>query len=462
MNDTGATGGHAGRRGERGSVQWWLWGVGAGVLLWASPVLAQVTGGPVGLVTRVTGVVTLAVGADALPAADFVQVVSGELYVVQEGGLIELVYFGDGRRERWAGPARMVVRPTGGTALSGTPQVSFLPASAVAALKKVPPRGIATAEARAGGNRVRGLEPGAPPAAQPAGSPPPPAAPFDERAAREALARHGADPGSPVRPGTQKPQPTAGQAGQAPAGVSLAALSARMEGPAAPALVAAATSAGFAMQPPAALAADADVVFRAAEGGALSARLKGGGELVAARQEAWPELVLGAARMCRLQRLSQPDPSRTISVSLAVFPLEGGGPGSVQEPVSVPVGQQMVIEMVNDSALPVQIRIVEVGPSGSVSQVFPPADKVEGLQPYGRRRLPGEFAAAPPLGAYGYALVATRQPPPVPPAAASAPAAPPAADPLAAVLQSKNPAAALTLDTGLAWGVGWSRLVIRP
>lgn len=91
------------------------------------------------------------VGEDKLPALDFVQVAAGEQFAMQDGASMELVYFADGRRERWAGPARMVVRMAGGTAIVGQASVSWLPAAAVAALRRVAPRAIASAEARAGG-----------------------------------------------------------------------------------------------------------------------------------------------------------------------------------------------------------------------------------------------------------------------------------------------------------------------
>ncbi|MSQ84747.1 MAG: CHASE2 domain-containing protein [Myxococcales bacterium] len=119
----------------------------------ARPCFADPPQLPVALVTKVIGPVHLVAGAQDLPAVDFVQVVANESFTVLAGGTIDLVYFGDGRRERWTGPARFVVRAAGATALAGSAAVSWLPAAAVAALRQVPPRGIASAAVRAGAAR---------------------------------------------------------------------------------------------------------------------------------------------------------------------------------------------------------------------------------------------------------------------------------------------------------------------
>ena len=420
----------------------------------ARPGMADPPQLPVALVTKVAGPVHLVAGAQDLPAVDFVQVVANESFTVLAGGTIDLVYFGDGRRERWTGPARFVVRAAGATALAGSAAVSWLPAAAVAALRQVPPRGTASAAARAGAARLR-----APDLSQPPAPPAAPLPPFDEGAARAALQRHGRDDLARDRPPTPQPAVAAVDLAQA---TTLSALTARIEGPAVAGLEAVVRAAGFALAATNVPPAQVDVLLKTLPNGQVAAQAVGGTQWQAVAGEARTKMLLGVARSVQLERLLRADAGQLVAVALAVVPVGSAGVDGAGGPLRVTSGQQIAFEVANDSPVPLNYTLLEQGPTGAISAFWPPAGKTAALQPFERSRVGLVFAAMPPLGGYRYFLVATATSARPSGQALAVGVHPDVAAWVTALVTGPTPAAAAQVQRGQRWGVALATLVIEP
>ena len=301
------------------------------------------------LVTRVSGEAQVHVpgGAGPMGAVDFVQAVAGERYTLAAGATVQLVYFMNGRRERWTGPAGFAIGGSGSTTLSGAAaKISFLPAGAVAALRKVGLRKKVSRRTAVGGVRVRGLKK----TGQAAGGNPVYDSTFDATAAKKALIGALAigpskgDLKEPLLPGSSKTRKT-GQKRM------LAAL----PGPTA----------------------------HSAARGAPAAQKQ-------ARHDRFVALGSGGAGAA--------------AVSLRIVRLSAKG-GSA---VVARVGEQLAFEVGNLTAEPLHYCVMELGPGAADGMVLPAPGVAAILAPFERRRLPGAFAAAPPLGNYVYRIVATQ------------------------------------------------------
>lgn len=332
-----------------------LLGALAGPAWAATPGVQRPEGvGSAALITRVVGSATVWVkgGASPMPAVDFVQAADGERYELADGAAVELIYFRSGRREHWSGPAAFTVSDAGGTALNGAaPRVSILPASAVSALRQVGLRKQVSRRAAVGGVRVRGLRSPTTskrPAADKASK-----EGFDRAAAQQALdkalhAPEGKNPRGSARTRTD------GQGRDKSAGLDLPAL-------------------------------------------------------------ASPGLTSKQARHERFVALCRPDTPAGVQLTLvrapppdASLPTDdrGASPPSTSATVAR-IGEQLAFEVANLTPTPLHYVILELGPDAADGVVLPAAGATATLAPFERRRLPGTFAAAPPLGRYRYGLVAT-------------------------------------------------------
>lgn len=75
----------------------------------------------VGLVTKVTGQVTLQAGGATAPARFMGKVPDGAVLTVAAGGAVQVVFFAPARSETWSGPARFACGANGGRSLAGNP-----------------------------------------------------------------------------------------------------------------------------------------------------------------------------------------------------------------------------------------------------------------------------------------------------------------------------------------------------
>ncbi len=319
----------------------------------------------VALVTSVRGSATVRMPGAAGPvtAVDFVQATRGEQYSLVEGAAVELVYFANGRRERWTGPGQFAVGDTDSVALRGAAaKVSFVPPNARKALQQVGLRKQVSRRSAVGGVRVRGLKDvGAGGGAEGDES-------FDVAAARQAVGR--ALPATADLP----------QAQPARASAQLLTLPAANLGP----------------------RARGDRVLDEAQPSPTA------GHPAASREQ---------ARHDRFETLTSADDPDGVSVSLAIVrvptgatsPADGAvaaaSPGAAA--VSVHVGDHLGFELTNLTAVPVFYAILELGPGNADGIVAPAPGIAATLAPFERRRLPNTFAAAAPLGLYHYRLVVT-------------------------------------------------------
>jgi len=97
------------------------------------------------------------------------QLAEGATIDVPAAAFAEVVYYRTGRRERWQGPAKWVVRGEGGVSLKGSPEVTWLPESAMLALRRAV-SGPQTISGRPGAYRVRAI-PGSAQAMEPVSMP---------------------------------------------------------------------------------------------------------------------------------------------------------------------------------------------------------------------------------------------------------------------------------------------------
>ncbi len=407
-------------------------------LLLAASAEAADKGGVIGLVTRTSGAVSVtAPGGRPEPALDLVQLGGGERYEVKVGGSLQIVYFADGRRERWSGPAKLLVRAGGATALDGSPQVSFLPAAAVKALKRTPPRKRASSSARAGGHRVRGMTSRKKPGVEAAKG-----AAFDEASARKAVEDHAAD-----RQARELPEGAKAAPAKTRSGLQLPQVSASFRGgEASSALKRAAETVGFMV-----LRDKGDVIVQLGPGGRpvsvgsgdLQVDLPAGADTTSALR--------GVARLVQLDRIGEARAAGRVPVAVHIVSL---GLSVMEEARSVAhtmPGDQVALEFTNQSAIRMGATLYERNPEGGFSAVWPPAGKPLLLGPFERRRLGEVFEVSPPNGTYHYVLVTT-------PDAASAGMKAPAAG----LMTTPTPAAAQDLPSVPGWGAAFATMVLEP
>lgn len=359
----------------------------AWALFFAAPAMAA---SGVGLVTRATGVVSVAMGGAGSTSAarDFVTAGVGDRYELSGGAVLEIVFFANGRRERWLGPVTLTVGAAGGAA-RGTvkPKVTVLPSAALNALRKIPLREAASS-ARAGGFRVRG---GGPAAAGPAGKAV--GAPFNGAAAR----KH-ADAVIGIAADSQATKPLA---------LPTLRVLVSAKGAAAKQVGDAALKIGFKLVPDrktgdrVTVAPQVKVTQPAA--GRYEVAVAGGPTwtLPAAKADLEGALLAAArvARLIELAALAKADKRKGCSIALAA---------RADKPVarvSAHIGDNLRIQVANGAPGYRSFAVVEVGPTPGIAVVHPGDASPATLAPGERRYLTLAFVAGPPAGDYRYFLI---------------------------------------------------------
>ena len=343
--------------------------------------------GDVGLVTRVSGDATVVFQGlkEASPARDFVTLQVGDRYALPAGASVDLVVFASARRERWRGPASFAVTSAGVSADGpGSPTVTALPASAVKALRRMPPR-KASRTARAGASRLRNTAEIA--------------QPFDDTAARRQ-----ADALLAVVDASTTQETLSLPALQ---------LTSRLEGGLHTAVAQLAGSMGYEVRSPRSKGAKASlapgVSVALGPDGALKVSVDGGPtwQLSPRDLEGRHAALLAAARAARLLGLvGLAEGGQAPKTSLSVVAAEGG---SAHKEV-VRVGELLTFEIASESDAHLFYAFAEIGTTPSVGVVYPASASPVALRPRERHRLPIRFMASPPLGHYQYVMVTTTLP----------------------------------------------------
>ena len=112
------------------------------------------------LVTQVAGSVNYQIGVEGAKVAAaraFMKARTGDVFTLENGASVRLVYTGSGRSENWAGPTTFVIGETESTVTGKrAPQVSQLPSTATNALRRVPSLLKRSGVTRMGAGRMRG------------------------------------------------------------------------------------------------------------------------------------------------------------------------------------------------------------------------------------------------------------------------------------------------------------------
>ena len=129
---------------------------------------AQTLPPDVGLVTRLSGDVTCWNESDqrrAERAQAFMRIRRGDHFKVMTGAMVQLVYFQNGRKETWKGPAAFEVadlesRLNDEQGQSVRPEVTFMPAGASQGLRRIPALLRRAGLSRSGATQARGIDRG--------------------------------------------------------------------------------------------------------------------------------------------------------------------------------------------------------------------------------------------------------------------------------------------------------------
>ena len=93
-------------------------------------------------------------------ARAYMKLRSGDLLTVPDKGTFEVVYFANGRKEAWKGPASIRIGTAesapDGAKKAGKPEISNVPAGAVEGVKRIPPLLRKAGVGRSGATQVRG------------------------------------------------------------------------------------------------------------------------------------------------------------------------------------------------------------------------------------------------------------------------------------------------------------------
>ncbi len=128
------------------------------------PTRAQTLPPDVGLVTQLSGDATYW-NEDYQKAPEkvqaFMKIRRGDYLGVASGAVVQLVYFQNGRRETWKGPATLIVgeiqsRVEGEKGIQVQPEVSILPTEASQGMRRIPVLMRRARLSRSGGMQVRG------------------------------------------------------------------------------------------------------------------------------------------------------------------------------------------------------------------------------------------------------------------------------------------------------------------
>jgi len=115
------------------------------LMLGAVAAAAQASSADVALVTKITGAVSY--GSDGGPqrgAQAFMKIRQGDQFQVPQGGVLQVVFFANGRQETWSGPAHLKIGEASGQAVGGRktsppPEVTVLPVKATRRLADAVP-----------------------------------------------------------------------------------------------------------------------------------------------------------------------------------------------------------------------------------------------------------------------------------------------------------------------------------
>ena len=125
----------------------WIWVIG---LLWPGFGWADQA-----MLTQVSGQVTVEGKDGKRPAVAFLKVSTGEKLALGADGRVQIVYFGNGRQELWAGAGEVEIAGLEGRSAAIKPAVKQLPPLVVNQLAKTPAAGQ---QGKAGMILVRSLE----------------------------------------------------------------------------------------------------------------------------------------------------------------------------------------------------------------------------------------------------------------------------------------------------------------
>lgn len=129
-----------------------------------NPVRAQALPPDVGLVTQLSGDTTYwneTYQKTPEKAQVFMKVRKGDHFKVSGGSVVQVVYFQNGRKETWKGPAAFIARDTQGQAegekgIQAQPEVTTLPGDASQGIRRIPVLLRQAGLGRSGGIQVRG------------------------------------------------------------------------------------------------------------------------------------------------------------------------------------------------------------------------------------------------------------------------------------------------------------------
>jgi hypothetical protein len=137
---------------------------GALAVLPPNPVRAQTLPPDVGLVTQLSGDTTYwneTYRKTPEKAQVFMKVRKGDHFKVSGGSVVQLVYFQNGRKETWKGPAAFIAgqtqsQPGGNKGIQAQPEVTTLPAEASQGIRRIPVLLRQARLSRLGAMQVRG------------------------------------------------------------------------------------------------------------------------------------------------------------------------------------------------------------------------------------------------------------------------------------------------------------------
>ena len=142
------------------------------IVIWLTkdPIGAQIPPPDVGLLIQLSGDTNYwNEGYQKTPekAQAFMQVRRGDHFKLATGAMVQLVYFQNGRKETWKGPAAFVVgdaqsRAEGEKGLQAQPEVMFLTVGASQGMSRFPALLRRTGLSRSGGMQIRGVGGGPP------------------------------------------------------------------------------------------------------------------------------------------------------------------------------------------------------------------------------------------------------------------------------------------------------------
>jgi len=118
----------------------------------------------IGMITKLSGEITYwnkTVKEDSKPAQSFMKIRSGDEFKLESDSELELIFFSNGRKEIWKGPAELKLSETSGQIKGGGQnnklQAAQLPAAVVNEVRKISPLIDPAKLHRSGSSSLRGL-----------------------------------------------------------------------------------------------------------------------------------------------------------------------------------------------------------------------------------------------------------------------------------------------------------------